>query len=204
MPLVKAAKGRRLWLASMATYTAGGGLASIIVGVTVGTVGSILWPADGVGLLSLLLLLGVCIAVMTRELGLIRLPLLQWRRQTSDIWARILPMPVAAGLWGFDLGLVFTTWLTFAGPWLLALLAFLGKDAGFAVLLFLAYWTGRVLTVWLAPLVLSDDESIAGLMEELASRRPVLRRVHSAGAAFAVVVIVAMVLTGNPMFGIAP
>jgi hypothetical protein len=72
----------------------------------------------------------------------------QLRRATKGAWAR-WGQPWAALLWGFDIGLFFTTWLTFAGAWWLAVVALLSADPAFASGILCAYWIGRVTTVWL-------------------------------------------------------
>ncbi len=190
-----------MWLASTVAYSVGGILASAFIGASIAGFGAVAMPSQFDETFFLPILLGVCAAVLLRELRLIDLPLLQWRRQTSGLWAKVLPAPVAAGLWGIDLGLVFTTWLTFAGPWLLAAIAFLSRDVPFAGTLFVTYWFGRVLTVWLAPLVIRSGGDLLLFMEVLSVRRPLFSRVHVSGAMWAAVVLLVMLAGGEPIDG---
>lgn len=62
-------------------------------------------------------------------------------------------------MWGLDIGLTFTTYLTFAGPWLLLIVAVASANPTFAAVLF-GDWIGRVLSLWLMPLLLVKPESV--------------------------------------------
>ena len=53
--------------------------------------------------------------------------------------------------WGLDIGLLFSTWLTFAGAWWLAGFAILTGSPTFGAALLAAYWAGRAATIWLGP-----------------------------------------------------
>jgi hypothetical protein len=55
-----------------------------------------------------------------------------WRRQTPRMLMRRLPAPVAASLWGFDTGLVVTTFRVAAVSWAALLLAALGLSPRWA------------------------------------------------------------------------
>ena len=150
-----------------------------------------------VGLVACLALAGT---VLLRETGTVAVPMPQWRRQTSAVWARVLPLPVAAGLWEFDLGLVFTTWLTYAGPWLLAAIAFFVADVVFAAMLFSTYWAGRVLTVWLVPVVNRCGVDTDTYLADLTDRKALYRRVHVTGAAWSALVLLAMSASAGGLF----
>jgi hypothetical protein len=177
-PLGKVAQGRRLWLASVAAYTAGGLLSSVSVGVLLGLLGTQMHShLTNVGAISALALVGVWAA--SRELGRLPLPLPQMHRATHDIWARWWGQPRAALAWGLDIGTFFSTWLTFAGAWWVVALAILGGSPWFGGALLAAYWSGRAATVWLAPLFISNA-TITPLL--LVAWRPLFRRFQTAHA----------------------
>ena len=75
----------------------------------------------------------------------------QVRRQVPESWRRIMPLPVATGLYGVLLGLGFTTFLLTYATWALAAacLAVGAPETGLAV--GLAFGAGRVLPVALLP-----------------------------------------------------
>ena len=105
----------------------------------------------------------------------------QMRRQVPEAWRRVLPVPLAAGLYGVLLGLGFTTFvLSFAVYALAAACLVLGDvTAGLAV--GLAFAVGRTVpVVVLAPLQRSArGVDIAAAMAE---RPGVLRAIRAAGA----------------------
>jgi hypothetical protein len=167
----------------LSLYTVAGLASSAAVGLILGVIGSIVpdWP-----LMAALVPIGVALLVMIREFEIVSIPLVQWRRQTSDIWGKTLPRSLAAVLWGLDLGLVFTTFLTFSGAWLLTSMAIFGRDPLGAALLFSAYWLGRAATVWFAASVMARRQVNAlGLIELVGRRRDVFRRIHAGTAAWA-------------------
>lgn len=196
---MKEAGGRRAWLTNVTAYTAGGILSSAVVGALLGALGTAVALGDIGRVISVPILIGISSAVLLRELGIVSLPLLQWPRQTSGAWAKVLPAPVAAALWGLDLGLVFTTWLTFAGPWLLAALAMLSGDVLFATVLFLAHWLGRSASVWLAPLIVRTAADRLMVIEGLTARRQIFRWLRVAGTAWAAVIFLVIGATGGTL-----
>jgi hypothetical protein len=118
----------------------------------------------------------------------------QVRRQLPEHWRRVMPMPVAAGLYGILLGLGFTTFVLSFGVWALAGIAFaLGKPAvGLAI--GVAFGVGRAVPiVVLAPVA---DRSLGTRCTEAMAMRPRLYRGARLGDAAALVVI-ATVLVGS-------
>jgi hypothetical protein len=179
-PLGKVAGKKASWLAQVALYTLAGAASSLFVGGTLGAAGALLVPglARTVGVPAVL---GLALVATTRELGWVRFPLPQPRRQTKDIWGKIFSPPVAATLWGLDLGLLVTTRLTFSGTWLLILLPLLMQDAMLGALLLLAYWLGRALVIWIAPLLFEDASSTPRVLEEINDHYRLFQLVHVVG-----------------------
>lgn len=189
------AGGKKRWVADALAYTLAGGLASAFVGATLGWLGSVLVPAQGGGH-GVPIALAVAMLALTRELGILPFPLPQLPRQTRDTWAVAFPSSLAAALWGFDLGLVFTTWLTFSGAWLLAAVALLTGVPSFGAALFTLHWLGRALAVWLTPLLLPDAGATPWLLGAIAGQRRLVRRLHALGLAWVIVVLVVWVARG--------
>lgn len=194
---MKVAGSKRRWLASVTSYTLAGSVTSAFVGVTLGSLGWLLAAsvllADQQVVLAGLEKIGVGVAIavgigaIARELGWIYFPLPQLMRQTRQEWGILFPGK-AAVLWGLDLGLVFTTWLTFSGVWLLVILAISAGDWIYGGTLFVVYWLGRTLPVWVAPL-LQDSDDASRLMDSIAKEYRFFQRIHVFGLAWAVVVL---------------
>jgi hypothetical protein len=144
---------RRIWLRSVSAYTLGGIAAAGLVGACAGWIGSrlsiIVPPA---WLLGAAALVGVVVGI--RESVGRAWPLPQLRRQTPEDLRVRHSAPVAAAIWGFDLGLVFSTWLSFAGPWFLLALAVAVGEPLVGVALFVAHWLARAAWLWLAAYLL--------------------------------------------------
>jgi hypothetical protein len=187
---------KKAWLWNVAAYTVAGGAASALVGWALARLGRILLPA-GLGRTAVSLALAVAAVAAARELGWLSVPLPQWRRQTRDVWAKRFRGPVSAALWGFDIGLLFTTWFTLSGVWLLIAVALLARDAGFAVPLLLAYWAGRALSVWLTPRMLADAASTPQLIDAIGQRRRFVQRVHALALGGALAVLAALLVRGE-------
>lgn len=183
------AGGRRKWLVNVTAYTLAGGAASLLVGALLGILGGWIVPAR-VGMLGILIAIAVALLALARELSWLAIPLPQRRRQTRDIWAKVFPSTWAAALWGFDLGLVFTTWFTFAGVWLLVIVAILIGSPQFGAALFTAYWLGRALSVWIAPMLLSDATATPQLLDEIVAQYRLFQRMHVVGLAWSIMVLI--------------
>jgi hypothetical protein len=71
----------------------------------------------------------------------------QVRRQVPESWRRVMPVPLAAGLYGVLLGLGFTTFILTFAVWALAGVAVAVGDPALGVLIGLAFGAGRLLPV---------------------------------------------------------
>ena len=77
----------------------------------------------------------------------------QVRRQVPESWRRVLPLPLAAGLYGVLLGLGFTTFILSFAVWALAGVSVALGDPALGLLVGLGFGVGRTLpVVVLAPL----------------------------------------------------
>ena len=123
----------------------------------------------------------VAAVAAARELGLVRLPLPQSRRQVPERWHADLPLPLWASGYGAGLGLGFFTFQPVATFWAACVAALaLGRPL-VAAACFSLYGAGRSLMVVLPRRGASEPGAAA---ERLARRRPALLRAN--GAALAV------------------
>jgi hypothetical protein len=121
----------------------------------------------------------------------------QVRRQVPESWRRVLPVPLAAGLYGVLLGLGFTTFvLSFAVYALAGVCLALGTPAvGLAV--GLAFGAGRILpVVALAPL--QDSDRGIEWAAAMAERPGTLRAIRAVGALALSAAALALALGGAP------
>jgi hypothetical protein len=180
----------------MVTYTLAGALTSLLLGAGLGLVGALALPGD-FAVPAALVALAVAAVAAVRELGLVAIPLPQIRRQTRGMWAKDYGFTAAALLWGLDLGLVFTTWLTLSGAWVLAVVAFLVGEPLFGAALFGAYWLGRALSVWIAPLLMERATDTPQLLATLYDQRRLFRTSHVVGLACTMLVFGSWILSGT-------
>jgi hypothetical protein len=173
---VKVANQQRRWSISTMVFTASGVLTSAMVGYLLGIAGSTLpLEARGVGLG----LTGVlAMALAARELGWLSFGLPTVRRQTREIWGKSMSRLAANALWGADLGLAFTTQITYSGPWLLATLAFIGGRSDVGAAMFVVYWLGRAAAVWIAPLLIPHANNVPEVLDRIGASTPAFRAMH--------------------------
>jgi cytochrome c biogenesis protein CcdA len=183
------------WLGQASLYTLGGLVTSVLVGAGLAAVGGLVIPA-GTRPFGIVVALVVAVLAALRELGWVRLPLPEPKRQTRDLWAKTFSPPVAATLWGLDLGLLVSTRLTFAGAWLVLLLAALTGSPRLGATLTAAYWLGRALPVWIAPLLFENAGSSHRVLDELDRHRQWHRMVHVLGLGLMAAVLFSTLLSG--------
>jgi len=116
----------------------------------------------------------------------------QVRRQVPESWRRVLPVPVAAGLYGVLLGLGFTTFVLSFATWGLAAACLAVGTPATGLAVGLAFGAGRAVPVIaLAPL--QDRDGPAGVAAAMAERPAVLRGLRAAAAVGLAVAAVALV-----------
>ncbi len=186
----------REWLVNVAAYSVAGGVTSLAVGALLGWLGHTLLP-EPISRIGLLVAMAIGIIAIARELGWIAVPLPQLKRQTQRTWAMRFPSTVTAILWGLDLGLFFTTWFTFAGDWLLVIVAIITREPAYGAVLFSAYWLGRALSVWIAPLLLQDTRATPQLMDSIRAHRWMFQRLHAVGLAWGITVLLVWLAQGT-------
>jgi hypothetical protein len=182
-PLVQWRNGYGQWLAAVATYSAAGLISSGVTGFLIGESGSWLMNPMLARLLLALILPMAAIISAAREIGLIRFPVPERKVQTESLWMNRFGPLQAAAMWGFHLGFGFTTRVTYMGYWLLVLSIFALHDAKVGAALLGIYWLGRALPIWLAPLLVSRDDTSLGttIMGHALSSRPVFQALQFMG-----------------------
>ena len=105
----------------------------------------------------------------------------QVRRQVPESWRRVLPVPLAAGLYGVLLGLGFTTFILTFAVWALAAVSVALGDPALGAVLGLAFGAGRALPVIaLAPI--ADGDRGTAAHAAMAERPAILRGLRAADA----------------------
>jgi hypothetical protein len=105
---VKAAKHPGTWIRVIVLYALGAVAGAVLMGTTVGFLGSLLEVGQRRSFALMgIAIIGIILALSDFGIGGMRTPTL--RRQTCPAWRRAFGHARAALLWGFDLGLGFTT-----------------------------------------------------------------------------------------------
>jgi cytochrome c biogenesis protein CcdA len=197
-PLVKVAP--RSWIWSVLAYTLSGAASAWGVGALVG------WAGHVVGAKACCwAVVPLAIVLALRELGWIRFRLPERGRQTEKVWAHEFGFTVASAMWGFHIGLGFTTYVKYGGFWVLVAMILSSENPVYGALVMLLYWFGRATPVWIAPLIQETHdggELIEGILasRSLFNRAEALTLMLSAG--IAVTWILAFLKGGS--FRVAP
>lgn len=129
------------------------------------------------------LLLLVAVLCLLRETGLIHVPLLELRRQTHWKWFPHKPLPLNSVMWGLDVGLMFATWLTFSGAWLLTALVVVTGNPLFGAAVFAVYWLGRAAPHWIEPVLVRDPAMTVPFIGQVLKLHDLMRWIHAFGLA---------------------
>jgi hypothetical protein len=182
--------GRRITAAACATFLPGAVAGGLLTFGSLALLGDLLHGAGGrvayVVAAAIALLAAVLEARGTRIVP-------QIRRQLPEHWRRVMPMPLAAALYGVLLGLGFTTFVLSFGVWALAGVSLAVGDPSLGLLLGVAFGVGRAIPiVVLAPLAGSD----AGVRatELMCERESVYKGLRRGDAAALMLVAVALVV----------
>jgi len=133
------------------------------------------------------------IAAVAEARGLAVLP--QVRRQVPEHWRGVLPLPLAAGLYGVLLGLGFTTFVYTFALWALAAIVLLAAAPVTGVLAGVAFGVGRALPVVLiAPFA---HRRIGRKVVDVMAQRPRTLRVVRLTAAACLLAVMVTSLTGS-------
>jgi hypothetical protein len=163
--------GRPTTLAACATFALGAVVGGVLTFGSLAALGAAVHGADDRLAYALAALIAL-VAALAEARGLAIVP--QVRRQLPEHWRRLMPMPVAAGLYGVLLGLGFTTFVLTFGVFALAAITFAVGDPLAGAVVGLAFGAGRALPiVAVAPLA---DRPTGIRFTELMAERPVILR----------------------------
>jgi MFS family permease len=175
--------GRRTTLAACASFAPGAVLGGAATFGSLAALGGLVHGAGGQASYIVAAALAA-LAAAAEARGVPIVP--QVRRQLPEHWRRVMPMPLAAFLYGILLGLGFTTFVLSFGVWALAAISLALGDVTAGVLVGVAFGVGRALPiVLLAPLAGSRRGARA---TELMAERPALLRGFRLGDAVALLV----------------
>jgi hypothetical protein len=177
----------RTTLIACATFTVGALVGGVITFGGLGLLGRWL-GAGGTGAAAVAAVVAVAAAIGEAR-GVRIVP--QVRRQVPESWRRVLPVPLAAGLYGVLLGLGFTTFILTFAVWALAAVSVALGDPQLGAVLGLAFGAGRALPVIaLAPVADTDRGNAAHAA--MAERPAILRGLRVADAVALAACAVAM------------
>ncbi len=167
----------RTTLVACATFTLGALAGGVATFGGLGLLGRAL-GAGGTGAATVAAVIAVLAAVGEAR-GLRIVP--QVRRQVPESWRRVLPLPLAAGLYGVLLGLGFTTFILTFAVWALAAVSVALGEPALGALIGLAFGAGRALPVIaLAPAAETDRGH--AVHAAMAERPAILRSLRAADA----------------------
>jgi hypothetical protein len=185
--------GRATTLSACLTFTAGALVGGVVTFASLAWLGSLLQGAEQ----SAAYVAGAAVALLAAGLEIRGVPILpQLRRQLPEHWRRLMPMPVAAGLYGILLGLGFTTFVLTFGVFALAGVSFAVGDPAIGALIGVAFGIGRALPIALvAPI--ADRPSGAAVTQAMADR-PGIYRGARLGDGLALVAVAAALIVVSP------
>jgi cytochrome c biogenesis protein CcdA len=129
-------------------YTLAGCISALAVGAVLGFLGSVLRVNRACWLI-----VPLALALAARDLGWLRFELPERKCQTEKVWAHEFGFVMASAMWGFHLGLGFSTYIRYGGYWVLTFTALGMGDARYGAILVVMYWLGRALPVWVMPII---------------------------------------------------
>ena len=181
--------GRRTAVAASATFLPGALVGGML---TFGALAALGGLVHGAGRIAYLLAAAIAlIAAIAEARGTPIVP--QIRRQLPEHWRRVLPMPVAAAMYGVLLGLGFTTFVLSFGVWALAGISFAVGDLRAGLAIGAAFGVGRAIPIaLLAPL---SDRPAGIRATEVMAECPGIYRGFRLGDALALLAAAAVLTT---------
>lgn len=185
--------GLRVVRTASATFALGALAGGALTFTALGALGALLNASGGHGASLTAAVAIALLAAAGEALGVRVVP--QIRRQVPEPWRRVMPLPLAAGLYGVLLGLGFTTFVLTLAVWALAGISVaLGAPAA-GLLIGLGFGLGRALpVVVMAPRYATLGERLEIRMAE---QPQLLRRLRLADAALLAALATALLTTGT-------
>jgi hypothetical protein len=171
--------GLRTALSACATFSIGALIGGVVTFGGLAALGALIAPA-GPGIHGALAAAIAVAAAAGEARGARVVP--QIRRQVPEHWRRVMPLPVAGGLYGILLGLGFTTFVLTLAVWALAGIAVASGEPALGVLIGICFGAGRALPIIaLAPI--SETNRGIDLVASMAERPVLLRGLRLADGA---------------------
>jgi hypothetical protein len=184
--------GRRTTLAACATFLPGALLGGVATFGALAALGGLIHGAGGRIAYAVAAAIAI-VAAVAEARGAPIAP--QIRRQLPEHWRRVMPMPVAAGLYGILLGLGFTTFVLSFGVWALAGISLAAGDPALGLVIGIAFGLGRAIPiVVLAP---AAGTKFGARVTELMAEGALYRRLRLGDAAALVVAAAALGASGG-------
>jgi len=142
----------RNWVHAALTYSLGGALSAGALGGLLGAIGKLLHnfgtPRE------LWLVFAVWAGILGfRDVGVLSFPLPQRQQQAPYHWVRQFDYFSVLFMWGFFIGTGVSTYIVFGGLYAVLAASVVSGSIGWGSALLIAYWSGRSMSVWLAPFV---------------------------------------------------
>lgn len=183
--------GRATTLAACLTFTLGALGGGVLTFGLLAAVGAVLQGADQ----RAAYVAAAALALLAAAAEIRGVPILpQLRRQLPEHWRRVMPMPVAAGLYGVLLGLGFTTFVLTFGVFALAGIVFALGEPATGIAVGLAFGIGRALPITLIAPIAHRESGIA-ITEAMAERPAIYRGVRFGDGLALVAAAAALILT---------
>jgi hypothetical protein len=202
-PLVQGRRRVSRYWPALVVHTLGALVAGAGFGWLLGMVGHAVLGARGLaGGTIVVALVGLTLGL--GEVGLLKLPVMQAPRQTVKQWRELLGAVGAPLAWGVDLGSGLTTYVPFAGYWLVPLAAVARGDMQYGALVLGVFGLARALTVVVASLNTQEAAAIPiigpatrfhAVLLHLGGHARAFRREHGWGIIFACVAILVYLTT---------
>ena len=185
--------GRPTTIAACVTFAVGALVGGVLTFGALALAGAALQGADQ----TIAYIAAAAVAVVAALAELRGVPILpQLRRQLPEHWRRVMPMPVAAALYGVLLGLGFTTFVLTFGVFALAGIAFALGDPQLGVGIGIAFGVGRALPI-VAVAPLADRDAGIAITEAMAGR-PAIYRGFRIGDGLALLAAAAALVVAAP------
>jgi hypothetical protein len=186
--------GARVVRLSSGTFAFGALAGGALTFTALGVLGRLL-HARGAGIALAAAVAIALLAALGEALGVRVVP--QIRRQVPEPWRRVMPLPLAAGLYGVLLGLGFTTFVLTLAVWALAGISVAIGSPLAGLLIGLGFGAGRALPVVLmAPRYATLGERLEVRMAE---QPQLLRRLRLADAALLTTLAVVLLASGSAL-----
>lgn len=166
----------------LALHIAGIMTSAILLGAVLGALGDAIGHLEQS--LAALVISAVGLMLAGRDIGVLRIPIPQLRRQTQKTWRHSFGSLTSAWLWGLDLGSGLTTLVNYAVYWILPLAAILRGEVVYGSVVLGLFGVGRAFVTAAVSLAFRADPNFEPRdLLGLQSRGVEVRRMHSACAA---------------------